>query len=310
MTLSRTERSENFSVALKTMLDALGDAAVDEVLFDPAAHSGIFTTTWDELLSSKLVELLSSGEYILTGRGWTAAVISTGQINEPGFQQRIGILFADLKKLVKGRARPATLSFRSLVTQTALPEGFVFNVIEGRYIEEITKRRGASWVKPGRVVFVPVAFGIEPTDLRTLLNPAMIQKLEELEDELDATRDDLSRYRCPHCNSELVAAGSYPIDEHGDGDYEQFSCGYGLRDGHVESLCPKDPNFPRFEDFELMMHQEKSGEWICWAKPKTPYAGLIGLGTSPGRTQEEAQRRVKAQYLYRAGQTRDITSIR
>lgn len=94
MTLSRTERSENFSVALKTMLDTIGDAAVDEFPFAPAAHPGIFTTTWDELLSSELIEVLSSGEYILTGRGWTAAVISTGKINERGLQQRIGILFA------------------------------------------------------------------------------------------------------------------------------------------------------------------------------------------------------------------------
>src|SRR5258708_1158737 len=130
--------------------------------------------------------------------------------------------------------------------------------------------------------------------------------MEELEDELGATRDDLSRYRCPHCNAEMTASGGYPIDEHNDGDYEQFSCGYGLRDGRVESLCPKDPHFPKFEDFELVMNQTKSGEWICWPKPKTPHARLIGLGSCPGRTEEEAKRRVKVRYIYRAGQERDI----
>ena len=127
--------------------------------------------------------------------------------------------------------------------------------------------------------------------------------------ELDATRDDLSRYRCPHCNSELVASGGYPIDEHNEGAFEQFSCGFGLRNGQVESLCPKDPNFPSFEDFELQLHQSKSGEWTCWPKPKTRYAGLIGLASSPGRTQEEAQRRVKAHYLYRSGQNRNFSGM-
>ena len=241
MTLARTERSENFSAAMKTMLDGIGDAPLDEVPFAPSAHPDILNTTWDELLATELIEPLPTGEYILTGRGWTAGVISTGQVNDPAFQNRIGTVFAVLKALVKGRAGSVTVAFRDIVNQTGLPEGFVFNVIEGRYMEEISKRRGASWVKPGRFVLVPVAFGIEPTDLRTLVDPAMLQKLEELEDELYATRDDLSRYRCPHCNSELVASGGYPIDEHNDGDYEQFSCGFGLRDGQVESLCPMDP---------------------------------------------------------------------
>jgi hypothetical protein len=309
MTLARTERSEHFSTALKIILDGIGDAPLDEVPFAPSAHPDILNTTWDELLAAELIEALPTGEYILTGRGWTAGVISTGQVNDTAFQSRIGTVFAALKAFVKGRAGSVIIAFRDIVNQTGLPEGLVFNVIEGRYIEEISKRRGASWVKPGRLVLVPVAFGIEPTDLRTLVDPAMLQKLEELEEELDATRDDLNRYRCPHCNSELVASGGYPIDEHNDGDYEQFSCGFGLRDGHVESLCPKDPNFPKFEDFELQMYQSKSGEWICSPKPKTRCAALIGLGSSPGRTQEEAQRRVTAHSLYRSGQKSNFSDM-
>ena len=107
----------------------------------------------------------------------------------------------------------------------------------------------------------------------------------------------------------MTAAGGYPIDEHNDGDYEQFSCGYSLRDGHVESLCPKDPNFPKFEDFDLMTVQTKSGEWICYAKGKTRYAKLVRLDSCPGRTEEEARTRIEARYLYASGQRRDITSL-
>jgi hypothetical protein len=301
MTLAQTERSDNVARALKSMLDRVADAALDEVSFSPTAHPEVLTTTWDELLAAELIERLPSGEYILTGRGWT------GRINDRGFEQRIEKLFGTLKGFVKGRRDSATVPLSELVTQTGLPEGFVFNIIEGKYMEELSKRRGASWVKPGRLVLIPVAFGIQPTDLRTLLDPAVVKKMEELEDELGTTRGDLSRYRCPHCNAEMTASGGYRIDEHNDGDYEQFSCGYGQRDGQVDSLCPKDPHFPKFEDFELVTNQREPGEWICRPKPKTPYAQLIGLDPCSGRTKEEAERRVKARYLHRSGQKRNIT---
>jgi hypothetical protein len=55
MTLARTERSENFSAALKIMLDGIGDAPLDEVPFAPSAHPDILNTTWDELLATELM---------------------------------------------------------------------------------------------------------------------------------------------------------------------------------------------------------------------------------------------------------------
>src|SRR5579862_5722328 len=97
MTIARSERSDNFALALKTILDAVGDSAVDEIKFTPATHSSILATTWDELLGSGLIETLPTGEHILTGRGWTAAVISTGKINDPDFRLRVAKLFATLK---------------------------------------------------------------------------------------------------------------------------------------------------------------------------------------------------------------------
>jgi hypothetical protein len=71
------------------MLDRVADVALDEVSFAPSAFPDILTTTWDELIATELTETLPSGEYVLTGRGWIAAVISTGQINDPRFRQRI-----------------------------------------------------------------------------------------------------------------------------------------------------------------------------------------------------------------------------
>jgi hypothetical protein len=309
MTMARAQRSDNFALALKTMLNTLGDAALDEVSFVASAHPDILMTTWDELLASELVETLLTGEHVLTGRGWTVAVMSTGQNNDPAFQHRIQKSFAALKGYVKGRHSSATVPFRDLVAQTQLPEGFLFNVIEGRYMEEVSKRRGASWVKPGRLVHIPVGFGIEHTDLRTLLDPGMIEKLEQLEEELDATRDHLSRYRCPYCDSELTSSGGYQIDEHNDGYFEEFACGYSLQDGSERGLCPQDPAYPKFEDFELRIEQSSSGQWMCFPIGKTPKAERVQLGSCPGRTREEAEQRVARRYEYISGKSRDVSRI-
>jgi hypothetical protein len=194
---------------------------------------------------------------------------------------------------------------RVLVESTGLPEGWIFNIIEGKYLEEVSKRRGASWVKPGRVLLIPTSFGIEPTDLNTLLQDEMLKKVEDLEAELEATREDLGRYQCPYCSAELSSAGGYPIDEHTDGYFETFGCGYSLQDGYPTSLCPKDPKFPKLEDFELRIEQTTSGEWICYAIGKTPKAKLVSIGFCPGRTEEEARQRVARRYDYLAGNTRD-----
>jgi hypothetical protein len=61
-----------------------------------------------------------------------------------------------------------------------------------------------------------------PTDLSTLLRDEVLRRIEDLEGELEATREDLtkfkSQYTCPYCSAELSSAGGYPIDEHSEGD--------------------------------------------------------------------------------------------
>src|SRR6266478_5648111 len=102
MTLAREERTDNFKLALKTLLEAVGDSALDEVSFDPNAYQDILQTTWDELVGLELVEMLV-GQYLLTGRGWTAALLTTGVRDQESFKQRLGKLFSTMKGLVKDR---------------------------------------------------------------------------------------------------------------------------------------------------------------------------------------------------------------
>jgi hypothetical protein len=166
---------------------------------------------------------------------------------------------------------------RALAAESGLPEGWVFNIIEGKYMEEVRGHRGASWFKHGRVVLIPASFDVEPVDLQTLLNADLLRKVEGLEEDLDLTRDALSQYLCPYCGAGL---GSFGV----------FACGY------PEKPCPSDPEFPKLEDFELKLRQDSYGEWICEAKGKTPNARRVGLGSQPGRTEDEARQRVIDRY--------------
>jgi hypothetical protein len=78
-------------------------------------------------------------------------------------------------------------------------------MIEGRYL---WRRRPSEGGRPGlsQAVLIPVGFNVEPTDLRTLLKPAMLQKLEEVTDELEASCEDLGQY-----NAHTADQGSPPL---------------------------------------------------------------------------------------------------
>jgi hypothetical protein len=299
MTLAPDERAENCREALKLMLERVGDEPVDEIFFGPKDLEGVLTTSLDDLHSRNFIEEISpGGEFSLTGRGWTAALLVTGANSEKTLEERIGKLFSTMKGLVKGRHEPAVVRFRTLVAEIDLPEGWVFNIIEGKYMEEVCRRKGASWFKKGRLVLIPVGFGVEPSDLQTLLNADLLSKVEGLEEELDATRDALGQYTCPYCGAGLSSAGPVELDEHTDGYFQVFTCGYSCGDGYEERLCPSDPKFPKLEDFELKVHLDKYGEWICHPISKTPNARKVGLGSQPGRTEEEAKQRVIDRYNY------------
>lgn len=300
MTLPRDERTENIRLALTRMLERVADEPVDEVFLIPKEFDGILTTTWEELQARNFVETVSpAGEVSLTGRGWIAALLLTGKNSEEDFKQCIERLFATMKGYVKGRKEPKPVSMRMLVEETKLPEGWIFNIVEGKYMEEICKRKGASWAKKGRVVLIPMGFGVEPTDLQALLNADLVRRVEELQEDLEITQDELGQYRCPYCGAALSSAASVELDEHSDGYYQSFECGYAVLDGYPETLCPSDPKFPTLEDFDLQVHKTKyENEWICTPVPKTPHARKVDLYPQPGRTEEEARQRVIEWYNY------------
>ena len=72
----------------------------------------------------------------------------------------------------------------------------------------------------------------------------------------------------------------------------------------IRHPCPSDPNFPKFDDYELMIDraEERSGEdWCCYARPKTEMARKVSLDVVHGKSEEDVKKNMGATYLYRAG---------
>ncbi len=134
------------------------------------------------------------------------------------------------------------------------------------------------------------------------------EAIEELQQELERIRDELSEYRCPYCGSELadrVSAPADPEEKYWD-SRESFGCGFQRFGSSVERPCPLDPRFPKFEDYELMLLEE-SGEprfrWRCLALGKTDMARLVDLAPGYGETREEAEVQV-AEHFERCARKR------
>lgn len=126
-------------------------------------------------------------------------------------------------------------------------------------------------------------------------------EIEQVREELDATKGELGEYRCPYCQSPLSSRVDAPLDEsERDWDVvEAFDCGYSQFGGQIQTPCPADPKFPRFEDYELQFSEMKTDpywKWNCVAVGKTRMARLLSLGNGLGQTREEAAARVKETY--------------
>ncbi|MBI1955635.1 MAG: hypothetical protein HYS38_04510 [Acidobacteria bacterium] len=284
------------------MLRVLGDDAVGETVFNPEDREfeNIIQTTWTDLCDEKWVEKAEApGHYRLTGLGWLQALRITGQIREEEFRERLSRTFASMKSYVKGRKGPAVVKRGELAKKAGVPEGWLFNVIESRLIEEVHGRKGPHWDR--HMVFIPADFDMVPLELTSLLVNTAESRIEELQAELEEARERLNQFLCPYCGAALSASGPVPLSEHDEGYFETFECGYSRIDGFEQRLCPSDPKFPTLDEFELKTVQ-RGNEWFCHAVPQTANALKIDLSIESGNTEEEAKQRVIKRYKYVKGE--------
>jgi hypothetical protein len=79
-------------------------------------------------------------------------------------------------------------------------------------------------------------------------------------------------------------------------EFEAFAC--GRTRGWEERLCPKDPRFPAFSEYELQLEQfGEDGSWMCLARPRTAAAEAVRLERGFGASPEQAAMHVERSYI-------------
>jgi hypothetical protein len=127
------------------------------------------------------------------------------------------------------------------------------------------------------------------------------EALRDLQQEFDRIKEELSEYQCPHCSASLVTRLEAPFDSEGKhwGDRESFACGYQIFGSSIERLCPTDPKFPKFDEYELRYFNdpaETHWQWACYAIGKTDMARLFELSFTLAQTKEEAEAKMRENY--------------
>jgi hypothetical protein len=300
MTHSESDRQENLRLAFRLMLGELDDKsiAISFICPDDARYSDIYKTTWKELETQDWIEPLQiDGQlyYRLTGSGWLEAHYQIGSFKLEAVKKRMGEFAAFLKSYVKGRQQDKLIPFSTLVEEFGFPGGWIFNAIESALLKKSFGIYDATWVDRGLIVRIPLNFGISIVDHTADIRA----ELDSVQEELEEARERLSEVTCSYCGAPIVAQGSFPVSEHDDGDYTSYACGrYESSDG-LDHPCPLDPDFPKLEEYELVL-KENSKEpvlkWSCIPKPKTRNARLLGLRSEYGCTEEEAKQRVVDRY--------------
>jgi hypothetical protein len=163
MTISDSDRMNNQVLALRLMLDNLGDHAASDVIWnaDEERFLCVLATTWKELERRGHVRNALRGMRLfqLTGAGLAAAIEQAGRPTDPGFQERFGIVMSHLKLLVKDRTEDRVVHCFDVAHATGLPAGWISNMVDAAVAERFFGQRGPSWHSHG-VLVVPLDLGI------------------------------------------------------------------------------------------------------------------------------------------------------
>jgi hypothetical protein len=302
VTLSKTVRLAELTNLLLLALQQLGDSALYAVAFSAAdkQFATVPSATWQEAVELGLLledDSLGTTTYLLSGRGWIEALDASGALGQPALAQDLGRLSAALKATVKGRSSSVTLTTVEASKASGLAAAWIYNVIDSNLLETRFGRRGARWHDKfaGRLIVVPVTFGMEAVDLDANLRA----RIDDLEGHLEDHRERLREFTCPTCGAPVV--GQTVIDyEHHDALYRNFACGYEDEDGRLRRPCPSSGQFPAAAEFEAML-TERDGEpprwrWHCWLQPTSESARRLSLMQGYGHTAAEAEDDARATY--------------
>lgn len=137
-------------------------------------------------------------------------------------------------------------------------------------------------------------------NFETHVQQITIDKLTTRE-QIEQMRLKFQDYLCPFCGSMLSSRISAPADSSQDywDDREEFTCGFQRFGNIIETPCPRDPNFPKIDDYQFNFvynENEPILKWCCTAIGKTEMSRKFHLGIGYGRTKEESKIQLLEKY--------------
>lgn len=166
MSLSKKDREENIVMALRLMMQELGEPYEwQEHDSTTEKFAEVYRTTWEEMAERNLVKAHSFCRYWLTGAGWIAGLKVTGQFHNPQFQEKAGRLSRALKAKVKGGRDWGSADRTELAGETGLSEFFIYDAIDSRLLRAMFNRIDAAWSEGDKMknyVDIPPRFGLDP----------------------------------------------------------------------------------------------------------------------------------------------------
>lgn len=144
MTISVADRRQDFLDTLLITVATVGDGLVLDFEFTPGKPptKSTLLTTWDELLQRGFTTDMSSpveAHYQLTARGWVQGTL----VDPPAtLDEWCGRLAGSLKACVRGRQHDGLTVLKDLVDDCGLPEGWVWNAVEGDLLARRFPGRG------------------------------------------------------------------------------------------------------------------------------------------------------------------------
>jgi hypothetical protein len=125
---------------------------------------------------------------------------------------------------------------------------------------------------------------------------ALHAEIERMQGELDEQAERVEA--CPHCNARMTHMGYEDVAEaHTILEHKSFGCGYSETDGYMSRPCPRDPKFPKLEDYELITRWDSNRrQWWAVARPKTKMASLVSMPATHGDSEDEARVRLIERY--------------
>jgi len=124
------------NAALTAMMQVLGDRAAGSSGFyqDDPAFEQVGEETWRALSHRGYVRIVDfmGGRPVcfLTGTGWKKALVVSGASQSPEYSLRLAKVAMNLVERVQGKELPVRVAVEQVSTETEVPEGFVWNLIE------------------------------------------------------------------------------------------------------------------------------------------------------------------------------------